>query len=63
MSNVEAVVNRRRCNPSVGHLAPRDLVDGDMAPPGIAGRQLGDVGKALALPGRIVMMQYRRAAA
>ena len=57
----EAVVDRGGRQAPIGELALGEPVDGHVAPGRVVGGQLGDVGEPLALPGRIVVVEDRRA--
>ena len=59
---VEAVVDGCRLDAPVRHLPSGEVVDGDVQPGGVVGRQLGDVLEPLPLPRRIVVVQDRRPA-
>jgi hypothetical protein len=57
---VEAVVDRRGVDAPLGELAPGQLVDDHVAPGGVDRRQLGDVGEAGPLPGRVMVVEDGR---
>ena len=59
---LEGVVDDVGVDAPLGQLGGGEAADGDVAPRRVVGRQLGDVGEAGPVPGRVVVVEERGAA-